>query len=245
MKPTPTPPPDAAWLLAFGAHPDDIEFGCGGVVACETQAGRTAHFVICSRGESATHGTPAERTAEAEAGAAHLGATLEFLDLGGDAHLEHRLAHVLAFAALIRRRRPAVLLAPSTVANQHPDHAVVGGLVRDAARLARYGGMAELKAWPAHAVAQLLFYAVTPEGEPAGQQPLLVDVSAPAVTAAWTAAMQAHASQQRTRNYVELHLARARVLGLRAGVDQAIALYPNDPLVVGSLGELGPAARRF
>jgi len=33
----------ATTLLAFGAHPDDIEFGCGGVMARETKAGRTAH----------------------------------------------------------------------------------------------------------------------------------------------------------------------------------------------------------
>jgi len=245
MKLTPTPPPESAWLLAFGAHPDDVEFGCGGVVARETQAGRSAHLVVCSRGESATHGTPEERAAEAAAGAACLGASLEFADLGGDAHMEHRLVHVIAFAALIRRLRPAVLLAPTVVANQHPDHAVVGSLVRDAARLARYGGVNELKATPAHAISLLLYYAVAPEGEPAGTAPLVVDVSPPAVVAAWTAAMQAHASQQRTRNYVELHLARARVLGLRAGVGHAMALYPNDPLVIGSLSELGSGARRF
>lgn len=245
MKPTLTPPPESAWLLAFGAHPDDIEFGCGGVIARETQAGRSAHFIVCSRGESATHGTPEERTAEATAGASRLGASLEFVDLGGDAHMEHRLAHVLSFAALIRRLRPTVLIAPTVVPNQHPDHAVVGTLVRDAARLARYGGVAELRSAPAHAISLLLYYAVAPEGEPAGVTPLVVDVSTPSVVTAWTGAMEAHASQQRTRNYVELHLARARVLGLRAGVGHAMALYPNDPLVVGSLSELGSGARRF
>ena len=59
MKPT----TDAAPLLAFGAHPDDIEFGCGGVIAAETQAGRKAHFVVCSRGEAASNGTPKRRMA--------------------------------------------------------------------------------------------------------------------------------------------------------------------------------------
>ena len=53
-------------LLAFGAHPDDIEFGVGAVIARETAAGRPVHFVVCSRGEAGTHGTPAERTLEAE-----------------------------------------------------------------------------------------------------------------------------------------------------------------------------------
>ena len=69
MKPIPNSPPEPAALLAFGAHPDDIEFGCGGIIAAETRAGRAAHLVVCSHGEAATHGTPAERTAEAQSAA--------------------------------------------------------------------------------------------------------------------------------------------------------------------------------
>ena len=146
MKPTAKPTPEFAPLLAFGAHPDDIEFGCGGVVARETQAGRPAHFVICSRGESATHGTPARRTSEAGRAARLLGATLEFIELDGDASLEPRAAHALRLAAIIRRVRPGIVFAPSLVENQHPDHPRLGRLVRDAARLARYGGVARLRA---------------------------------------------------------------------------------------------------
>src|ERR1035438_8650797 len=82
-------------LLAFGAHPDDIEFGCGGVIAKETRSGRAAHFVICSRGEAGTHGTRAQRMAEAKKSAALLGATIEFIELDGDAHLEVCTAHAI------------------------------------------------------------------------------------------------------------------------------------------------------
>src|SRR4051812_8469256 len=91
---------NAQAVLVFGAHPDDIEFGCGGVVARETQAGRKVHFVVCSRGESATNGTPAQRAAEAKRGAELLGASLEFADLGGDAHFEASVANVLKLAAV-------------------------------------------------------------------------------------------------------------------------------------------------
>ena len=232
-------------LLALGAHPDDIEFGCGGVVARETRAGRVAHLAVCSRGEAGTYGTPAERTEEAERSAKILGASLEFVELGGDAHLEVRVTGALRLAAVIRRLRPGILLAPSTVENQHPDHARLGQLVRDAARLARYGGLEELRDQPPHTVEQLFFYAVTPEAEPRDISPVWIDISEPAVVEAWTEAMKAHATQVRARNYVEVQLIRARLLGMRAGVERAMALYPNDPVLVGSLAQLGRGARSF
>ncbi|HEY0946144.1 MAG TPA: PIG-L family deacetylase [Opitutaceae bacterium] len=246
MKLTPTSRPELPLLLAFGAHPDDIEFGCGGVIARETQTGRPAHVVVCSRGEAATHGTPEQREEEAGRAAALLGATLEFVDLGGDARMEATVGRRLALAAIIRRVRPGIVLAPVPVENQHPDHAVVGRLVRDAARLARYGGVEPLRpAGEPHAIEHLLFYAITAETEACGLAPVLIDVSAPPVMSAWKAAMEAHASQMKTRNYVELQLARARVHGLRAGVEHAIALFPSDPLVIDSLSQLGKSARRF
>jgi len=72
-----------------------------------------------------------------------------------------------------------------------------------------------------------------------------VDVSAPEIIAAWTAAMEAHVSQVRARNYIELQLTRARLLGARAGIGHAIPLFPNDPPVLDSLAALHRSARRF
>lgn len=232
-------------LLAFGAHPDDIEFGCGGVIARESAAGRPVHFVVCSDGEAGTHGTPAVRRREAKNAAALLGATIEFIKLDGDAQLEIRAAHALKLAAIIRRVRPGLVLAPSLAPNQHPDHWRLGQLVRDATRLARYGGLAPLRSKPPHATGQLFFYAVSPDAEPRDITPVLIDLSAPGIVTRWTAAMEAHASQMRTRNYVELQLTRARVHGLAAGLAHAQPLFPNDPPVFDSLDPLTRGARRF
>jgi len=233
-------------VLVFGAHPDDIEFGCGGVIAKETRGGRTAHFVVCSRGESGSNGTPEERTREAEKAAGILGATVEFLELDGDAHLRGRVEHAIRLAGVIRRVRPGIVLAPSVEKNQHPDHGRLGMLVRDACRIARYGSVKELEGAAAHAVGQLFFYAITPGGEPAGAaagMKVLVDVSD--VMGAWVAAMEAHGSQLKTRNYVELQVSRARVNGLCAGVDHAMAVFANDAPVVESLDGLARGARAF
>jgi LmbE family N-acetylglucosaminyl deacetylase len=203
------------------------------------------HVVVCSRGEAATHGKPEQRAAEARKSARILGATVEFAVLDGDARLECRVEHAMRLAGIIRRVKPGVVLAPSPVENQHPDHSRLGRIVRDAARLARYAGLAELRPEPAHSIGQLFFYALGPGWEPEGCQPLLIDVSPPSVLKAWTAAMRAHATQMRTRRYVEFQLARARLHGLTAGVGHAQALYPADPQVFNSLDPLGRGARQF
>lgn len=242
MSPTSSSP---ASLLAFGAHPDDVEFGCGAVIANETRLGRSAHLVVCSYGESGSHGTPEIRKHEAIQAAEHLHATLEFMPLDGDARLSMNPAHSVRLAQTIREVRPSVVLAPSVLENQHPDHWRLGTLVRDAVRIARYGGVDELRSWPPHAVVQLFFYALAPDAEPRDATPILVDVSDRDVIAAWSAAMEAHATQMSTRRYSEFCLMRARINGLRAGVEYAMALYPNDPLVFDSLSQIARTARVF
>jgi len=224
----PDPTAKQTTILAFGAHPDDIEFGGGGVIAQATRAGQSVHFVICSRGESGSFGTPEERVVESHRAAEILRATAEFVELDGDAHLEVRAIHAIKLAAILRRVRPQFVLAPSLAENQHPDHFRLGTLVRDATRLARYGGVSELRGQPAHVTQQLLFYAVSIDAEPRDISPVYIDVSAPEVIAEWKASIEAHASQTGARGYVEMQLTRARMNGMRAGVGHAIPLFPND-----------------
>lgn len=243
MKSPAMSPFGSAPLLAFGAHPSDIEFGCGGVIAREIRSGGKAHFVVCARSESGAHGTPAERTAEAKASAAILGATLEFVLLGGDSVAEAN-AQTLRLAAVIRRVRPGAMFAPSLVENQHPDHPRIGRLVREAARLARGGGAARRRTGAARPIGPLFFYAVSPEAEPAGVLPVLMDISDPKTVSVWNSAMEAHLSQRRSRDLAEYQVEGARVHGLRAGVELAQPLYPDEPLVFDSLAPLARCARR-
>jgi LmbE family N-acetylglucosaminyl deacetylase len=244
MKPLPKSR-DSKSLLAFGAHPDDIEFGCGGVIAKEARAGRKVHFVICSRGEAASNGTTRERSAEAKKSARILGATVQFVELDGDAQLEIRAQHAATLAAIIRAHRPGIVLAPTPCENQHPDHSKLSQMVMDAGRLSRYGGFKKLEARPAHAIDQLLYYAITPQAEPKDCTPLLIDVSDENILALWTDSMKAHQSQSLTRDYVNLQLNRARLHGASAGVEHAIALFSPDPIVFDSLVHLGRGARQF
>ena len=236
---------EKAPLLVFGAHPDDIEFGCGGIVTREVRDGRPVTMIVCSRGEAGTRGTPEIREAETRTAAAILGASLEFMELDGDAHLRASAEHAISLARVIRRIRPGVVIAPSETENQHPDHAQLGRLVRDAARLARFGGLSELKDLPPHSIKSLFYYALSLEAEPRDISPILYDVSDEETLATWVAAMESHASQVRAKPYVEMQLTRARSRGLSAGISHAIALFPADPIVVGQLEGVAKGARSF
>lgn len=230
-------------VLAIGAHPDDIEFGCGAILLKEAASGSKIHLLVCSKGESGSNGTPELRVEEATVAAGLIGASIEFLDFGGDAHIERTKVNELKLARAIREAQPGVVLAPSLVENQHPDHYVVGHLVRDAVRLARYAGVEELTHIAAHAVSSLLYYAITPGGEPKGDTPLLFDVSEELER--WKELMGCHVSQMKTRDYLELQLTRARMLGLQMKCDYAQALFCEDGIIVSGLGELTRTARQF
>jgi len=108
-------------VLAIGAHPDDVELGCGGTLALLARRGRRVGIAHLTRGEAGTRGTAAERRREAERAAAALGAAeLDFLDCG-DGGLRIGPAEEDSLIALLRRRRPELVLAPPRI-DRHPDH---------------------------------------------------------------------------------------------------------------------------
>jgi bacillithiol biosynthesis deacetylase BshB1 len=233
-------------ILAIGAHPDDIEFGCAHVLIQEAQRGNRVKLLILSKGEAASNGTPESREAEAREAAKLMGAAeIEFLDFGGDCHIQRTPKNAFEIAAEIRKFQPAIVLAPHTNENQHPDHAVVGKLTRDACRFARYSGLEALKVFGlaghmAHAITALYFYTITVEF---GRPDVVVDISN--VVKDWERAMQCHASQMKTRSYADLRLSAARNLGLSIGVDYAAGFYANDPIRVDALSNLLLSSRHF
>ena len=228
-------------ILVFGPHPDDIEFGCAPVLIQEVERGSRVKMLVLSRGEAGTSGTPEGREQEARAAAKIIGAEIDFLDFGGDCHIEHCPENAIRLAAEIRRERPDVVLAPKPGENQHPDHVAVGHMVRDACRLARYGGLTELRSFPAHKIGSLLFYNITNH---LGQVPDIVfDVSN--VGSKWEAAMRCHTSQIASKSYLDLQMTAARALGLALGTDLAIGLFTNDPIRVADLSAVARSAREF
>jgi LmbE family N-acetylglucosaminyl deacetylase len=228
-------------ILAVGPHPDDIEFGCAPLLLRESDAGHAVKLLVLSRGEAGSAGTAEVREQEGRAAAALMGADLAFLDFRGDCHLEVSPAQSLRIAAEIRRFQPQIVLAPNPTGNQHPDHSAAGRITRDACRLARYGGLSDLKALPPHRIGQLYFYDITQHGMRAPD--LVVDISD--LVERWRAIMACHASQTGSKGYIELQMTAARLLGLTIGVEYACGVYVNDPVRVPRLSDLNLSSRNF
>ena len=227
-------------ILAFGPHPDDIEFGCAPILIKEVRAGNQVKMLILSRGEAGSAGIPDGRERESRKAAQLMGATVDFLDLGGDCHLEYTPENAFRIAAEIRKFQPALVLAPHPQENQHPDHAAAGRLVRDACRFARYGGLEELKTLPAHRIANLLFYNITQHMQ---KPDIVIDVSD--VVIEWEAVMNCHESQVKSKGYIELQKAGARLLGLTIGTEYALGLFANDPVRLEAISDLKLSSRNF
>lgn len=229
-------------ILAVGPHPDDVEFGCAPLLIQEIQNGNQVGIVVLSKGEAASSGTPEQRAEEARQAARLIGAEIGFLDFGGDCHIRHTPENAMAIAREIRRFRPNIVLAPNPVdENQHPDHVAGGRIVRDAARLARYGGLENLRDLPTHPIDQLYYYSIT---QSFGAKPdIVIDVSN--VKELWQAVMSCHKTQMKTKAYVDLVNARARALGSAIGVHSAVGLWVNDPVRLSSLSSVTLSSRNY
>jgi len=139
------PVPERA--LAVGAHPDDIEFGCGATLAKWAAAGCQIGLLVCTDGSKGTwdpRTDPAElvvtRRNEQRAAAARLHEAAEVVFLGWpDGELESGLRQRWEVAAWIRRLRPGVIFGhdPWKRYRLHPDHRNAGWLVTDGIVAAR------------------------------------------------------------------------------------------------------------
>lgn len=133
--------------LAIGAHPDDVEFGCGATLAKWAASGCEVFHLVCTDGSKGTWDAavdPAElvatRQREQRAAARALGATGEVVFLGWvDGELEAGMRQRWEVAYWIRRFQPDVVLGhdPWRRYRIHPDHRNAGFLTTDAIVAAR------------------------------------------------------------------------------------------------------------
>jgi bacillithiol biosynthesis deacetylase BshB1 len=118
-------------ILAFGAHPDDVELGCSGTIAKEISLGKKVGIIDLTRGELGTRGSVAIRNAESEKATQLLGVSVrENLDMR-DGFFVNDEAHQLKIIAMIRKYQPEIVLC-NAIQDRHIDHGKGSKLVSDA-----------------------------------------------------------------------------------------------------------------
>lgn len=118
-------------ILAFAAHPDDIELSSSGTLLKAIASGKKAGIVDLTRGELGTRGTPEIRDQEAANSAQIMGLSARE-NLGfRDGFFANDEAHQLEVIKMIRKYQPDIVLA-NAFDDRHPDHGRGSALVREA-----------------------------------------------------------------------------------------------------------------
>jgi bacillithiol biosynthesis deacetylase BshB1 len=117
-------------ILAFGAHPDDVELGCGGTIAKEIANGKKVGIVDLTRGELGTRGTPELRIKESENASKTIGIEIRE-NLGfKDGFFKNDEPHQLEIIKIIRKFKPNIVLC-NAKDDRHIDHPKGADLVVD------------------------------------------------------------------------------------------------------------------
>lgn len=173
-------------ILAFGAHPDDVELFAGGTMAKMAALGHSTGIVDMSRGELGTRGTAALRKQEAQRAAEILGLQVrENLGLP-DGDIRVTAESRLKVIRILRKYRPGIVLTHFWD-DRHPDHVNTSRLISEAVH---HSGLAKVKTGQErYRPPVLMFFKLPPGFAPS----FVVDVSGVAEQRA--AAIAAHRSQ--------------------------------------------------
>ena len=201
-----------AAILAFGAHPDDIEFGCGGTVRKLIEKGWSAVHVCVTSGEAGSSTIDratlaATREQEARRAAEVLGAERVHFLRAADGLTQYSRDHKIAVINLIREVRPEILFVHAS-SDQFPDHKLIHELVMSAVAGAAGPWYQESIGEP-HLARTILGYEVW---HPLNTYQLSVDITT--TVERKLAALRCHRSQIEATHYDEASLGLARYRGV-------------------------------
>lgn len=224
-------------VMAVGAHPDDVDFCLGGILAKLADHGYSIAIVDLTTGQKGTNGTSHIRKKEGEKAASLIGAERFFLDFE-DGFLQDTPKLRIAVGSMIRKLKPRIVFAPVWKGEMsHPDHLAAGTLCRNAVRYARIKKMIpRLKSHSPEGILHYLFpYQESPD--------FLIDVSD--YVELWKEMMHCHESQLKTYDYPEWNLTAARRYGDMIGTEYAQGLVKGNPVVVDDPMTIARVAREI
>lgn len=118
-------------ILAIGAHPDDVELGCGATIAKEIASGKKVGILDLTRGELGTRGSAEIRDKESTAAAKILGVCVRENLAFADGFFINDKEHQLEIIKIIRKYQPEIILC-NAIDDRHIDHPKGSKLVSDA-----------------------------------------------------------------------------------------------------------------
>ncbi len=122
-------------VIAFGAHPDDVELSAGATVCKLASQGKIVVLVDLTRGELGTRGSSELRKKESDEALKIMGAKERSQLNLGDGFFEINEDSLHRVVEVIRYYKPEIILA-NAKEDRHPDHSRGGDLVERAAFLA-------------------------------------------------------------------------------------------------------------
>ena len=142
-------------ILAFGAHPDDVELAASGTLVRAARGGATTGVITLTRGEMGTRGSQLTRAAEFDAASAIMGLSHHEMLALPDGRLAADDSSRDSVVREIREHRPRIILLP-WAEDRHPDHGAASRIVQEAAFLA---GLRKIDTGQEpHRPAELVFY---------------------------------------------------------------------------------------
>ena len=233
-------------ILAFGAHPDDVELGCGGTIAKEIALGKKVGIVDLTRGELGTRGSAAIRDNEATKAAKILGVTVrENLNMR-DGFFMNDEEHQLAIIRILRKYKPEIVLC-NAIDDRHIDHGKGSNLVSDACFLS---GLRKIEtefnkekqeAWrPKQVYHYIQWKNIKPDFvvDITGYSSIKVDAILAYDSQFYNPDTNEPETPIATKNFLESLNYRSQDLGRLIGVDYAEGFTAERYLGVNSLGDL-------
>ncbi len=108
-------------ILAFGAHPDDVELSCAGTLMKHIEAGMSVGIIDLTQGELGSRGTVDTRYQEADAASKIMGISTRVNLKMADGFFENNEGNQRIIIEQIRKYRPRIVLM-NAVSDRHPDH---------------------------------------------------------------------------------------------------------------------------
>lgn len=233
-------------ILAFGAHPDDVELGAAGTIAKEVSLGKKVGIVDLTRGELGTRGSAEIRDIEAKKAAEILGVSIRENLQFRDGFFVNDEKHQLEIIKMIRKYKPEIVLC-NAIDDRHIDHGKGSKLVSDACFLS---GLTKVKtilndvkqdAWrPKHVYHYIQWKNIEPD--------FVVDVTGfmdKKVASVLAYSSQFYDSNSKepitpitSKNFLDSITYRAEDLGRLVGVDFAEGFTTERYLAVSSLDNL-------